>query len=214
MMDSDLASGLPDSRRAADEGSAEPAAAAPEPERLLGVLADGAKLRVFAALVLAAPAGDGLDAAQAAAAAGIGAAQAARALEKLAAVDLVREGAAGYLANPVVLRESLGESARRRAAQRAGRFATDDPEQVAVLLKCFEDGRLVYLPEKFGKRLIVLDEIAQRFEPGTRYAEAEVNMVLQELYPDYAALRRYLVDSALLTRQDGYYWRSGGTVPA
>jgi hypothetical protein len=210
MVDSDLASGglAPESLRESSEDSS---ASVPEPQRLLGVLADGAKLRVFAALVLAS--GDGLDAAQAAAAAGVGAGEAARALEKLAVVGLVREGASGYLANPTVLRESLGEASRRREQERARQFATGDQERVAVLLNSFRDGRLVYLPEKFGKRQIVLDEIAQRFEPGTRYAEAEVNLVLRDLYPDYAALRRYLVDSALLTRQDGYYWRSGGTVP-
>lgn len=211
MVDSDLASDdlATETLRESSEDSS---GSVPEPQRLLGVLADGAKLRVFAALVLAS--GDGLDAAQAAAAAGVGGAEAARALEKLAAVGLVREGATGCLAaNPAVLRESLGEASRRREQERARQFATGDRERVAVLLNCFRDGKLVYLPEKFGKRQIVLDEIAQRFEPGTRYAEAEVNMVLRELYPDYAALRRYLVDSALLTRQDGFYWRSGGTVP-
>jgi hypothetical protein len=210
MVDSDLASDDLASETLR-ESSEDSSASVPEPQRLLGVLADGAKLRVFAALVLAS--GDGLDAAQAAAAAGVGARDAARALEKLAVVGLVREGATGYLANPAMLRESLGEASRRREQDRARQFATGDQERVSVLLNCFRDGKLVYLPEKFGKRQIVLDEIAQRFEPGTRYAEAEVNMMLRELYPDYAALRRYLVDSALLTRQDGYYWRSGGTVP-
>ncbi len=31
-------------------------------------------------------------------------------------------------------------------------------------------------------------------------------------HPDVAALRRYLVDEGLLTREAGVYWRSGGTV--
>ena len=211
MVDSDLASDETASRKALRESSEDSSDSIAEPQRLLGLLADDAKLRVFAALVLAP--GDGLDAAQVAAAAGVAAGEAARALEKLAAVGLVREGAAGYLANPAVLRESLGAAGRRREQERARQFATEDPERVSVLLNSFRDGKLGYLPEKFGKRQIVLDEIAQRFEPGIRYAEAEVNMVLRDLYPDYAALRRYLVDSALLARQDGYYWRSGGTVP-
>lgn len=189
-----------------------PSASVPEPHRLLGVLADGAKLRVFAALVLAP--GDGLSLDEAARAAGLGAAETGKALDKLAAVGLAREGADRYSANPAVLRESLGELSRRTERERARQFVTDDPERVPVLLKSFRDGRVVHLPEKFEKRRIVLEEIAQRFEPGTRYAEAEVNTVLRQLYPDYAALRRYLVDSVLLTREDGYYWRSGGTVLA
>jgi hypothetical protein len=207
MADNDLASG---DRSGDRSGEAFPSV--PEPHRLLGVLADGAKLRVFAALVLAP--GDGLSAAETAEAAGLGPAETAKALDKLAAVGLVRGGAPGYAANQAVLRESLGELNRRSELERARQFATADQERMPVLLKSFRDGKLVHLPEKFGKRQIVLDEIAQRFEPGTQYAEAEVNMVLRQLHPDYAALRRYLVDSSLLTRADGYYWRTGGTVPA
>jgi hypothetical protein len=183
----------------------------PEPDKLLGVLADTAKLRVFAALVLAPE--EGIPAAAAAGTAGVGAAEAERALANLAAVGLARTAPEGYAASPAVLRASLAALARRREEQAAKEFGTDDPARLSVLLNCFKDGRLAYLPEKFEKRRIVLEEIAQRFEPGTRYAEAEVNMVLQGLYPDYAALRRYLIDSALLTRADGFYWRSGGTVP-
>lgn len=197
---------------ASGDRSDAPSTSVPEPHRLLGVLADGAKLRVFAALVLAP--GEGLSAAQAAEAAGAGAAETVKALEKLVGVGLVRAVDAGYAANPAVLRESLGELSRRREQEQARQFATDDPERRSVLLNSFRDGKLVHLPEKFGKRQIVLDEIAQRFEPGTRYAEAEVNMMLKQLHPDHAALRRYLVDCALLTREDGYYWRSGGTVAA
>jgi hypothetical protein len=62
-----------------------------------------------------------------------------------------------------------------------------------------------------GPRLL-LDQIAQEFEPGVRYPEQRVSLFLGTLYPDYAALRRYLVDEELLTRSDGQYWRSGGTV--
>ena len=74
-----------------------------------------------------------------------------------------------------------------------------------------EDGRLHTIPSKHAKLLVVLDRLAQEFEPGQRYAEPEVNEVLQRFHPDYAALRRYLVDNAFLTREDGWYWRSGGT---
>lgn len=193
-----------------DHHTATAAADIPEPHKLLGVLADTAKLRMFAALVLAPQ--EGIPAAQAAGTAGVGAAEAEKALVNLTAVGLARRTPAGFAASPAVLRESLSRLSRRREEQAAKQFSTDDPARLSVLLNCFEDGRIGYLPEKFEKRMIVLEEVAQRFEPGTRYAEAEVNLVLRELYPDYAALRRYLVDSALLSRDGGYYWRSGGTV--
>ena len=73
------------------------------------------------------------------------------------------------------------------------------------------DGRLHTIPSKHAKRLVVLDHLAQSFEPGARYEEAEVNLVLRRFHDDYAALRRYLVEDGFLTREGGFYWRSGGT---
>lgn len=73
------------------------------------------------------------------------------------------------------------------------------------------DGRLHTIPTRHSKLLVVLDRLAQEFEPGRSYTETEVNEVLQRFHPDYAALRRYLVDDEFLTREGGRYWRSGGT---
>jgi hypothetical protein len=75
-----------------------------------------------------------------------------------------------------------------------------------------KDGRLVIMPSKRSKLLLVLDHIAQDFEPGQTYRETEVNEVLEGYHDDYAALRRYLVDEGFMTREGGVYWRSGGTV--
>jgi hypothetical protein len=58
---------------------------------------------------------------------------------------------------------------------------------------------------------VLLDFLANRFEPGRRYRESEVNDLLGRLYPDYATLRRYLVDEQFLERRLGVYWRAGGT---
>jgi hypothetical protein len=72
------------------------------------------------------------------------------------------------------------------------------------------DGRLHTIPSKRAKLLVVLDHLAQPFEPGQRYDEAEVNLVLRGFHDDHAALRRYLVENDFLTREAGVYWRSGG----
>lgn len=74
------------------------------------------------------------------------------------------------------------------------------------------DGRLNTVPSKQSKLNIVLDHLAQSFEPGRRYPEAEVNEMLQRVHTDYAALRRYLVEGDFLTREDAVYWRTGGSV--
>jgi hypothetical protein len=81
-----------------------------------------------------------------------------------------------------------------------------------VVGRFVQDGRLVIMPTKRSKRLAVLDHLAQSFEPGRTYGEAEVNAVLNGFHEDHAALRRYLVDEGFLSREAGSYWRSGGTV--
>ena len=73
------------------------------------------------------------------------------------------------------------------------------------------EGRLRTIPTKHSKLLVVLDHLAQAFEPGRRYPESEVNDVLGRAHPDHAALRRYLVENGFMTREDSVYWRSGGT---
>ena len=88
-----------------------------------------------------------------------------------------------------------------------------DPDARQVLRRFFSaDGRLLDLPTRHAKRLVVLDHVAQRFEPGRRYDWREVDALLKQVYDDHAALRRALVDEGFLTRESDVYWRSGGTV--
>jgi hypothetical protein len=68
------------------------------------------------------------------------------------------------------------------------------------------------MPARQSRRRLLLDVIAQAFEPGVRYPEHRVSQFLGEIHGDHAALRRYLVDEQFLSRADGEYWRSGGTV--
>jgi hypothetical protein len=87
----------------------------------------------------------------------------------------------------------------------------DLPSQLRPYIR---DGRISAIPAKRAARLLLLDRVAQAFEPGRRYPELAVNEILKALYADHAALRRYLVDEELLSRTPGgTYWRSGGTVP-
>jgi hypothetical protein len=85
------------------------------------------------------------------------------------------------------------------------------PEE-AVLTNFMRHGRIVTMPAKRSKRLVLLDHVAQQFEVGVRYTESEVNRMLRSLHEDYAALRRYLVDEGFMTREHSMYWRTGGSV--
>lgn len=91
-------------------------------------------------------------------------------------------------------------------------FGRADRETARVLRAFVVDGRLTVMPAAGRKRRIVLDYLASAFEPGRRYDERSVNAVLRAWHDDVAALRRYLVDEGLMSREHGEYWRSGGWV--
>lgn len=107
----------------------------------------------------------------------------------------------------------------RWAAEQAGpsreaglTLGAANEEEAVVLRTFFRGGRLTEIPTKASKRHIVLERIAAEFEPGVRYPEKEVNVIVSRFFNDYAALRRYLVDEGFLDRDQGEYWRTGGRV--
>jgi hypothetical protein len=108
---------------------------------------------------------------------------------------------------------SARAGSRWRGAGHGRRFEIVDPSDTRTLSRFLDaDGSLVTIPSKHAKRLVVLDHLAQSFEIWVVYPEAEVNDRLGRFHPDVAALRRYLVEDHFLTRRDGFYWRSGGSV--
>lgn len=87
------------------------------------------------------------------------------------------------------------------------------PEEREKVIRAFTDnGRILGFPRKPSRKLILLDIIAQLFEPGVKYTELEVNALLRSIIDDYVTARRYLIDFQLLTREEGIYWRIGGSV--
>ena len=77
-----------------------------------------------------------------------------------------------------------------------------------VLRDYTRDERLTQLPTKDKKLLVIMRWLVTKFEPGTRYTEKEVNMILTQFHEDFAALRRYLVDYGFMRRERGgsHYW--------
>lgn len=70
------------------------------------------------------------------------------------------------------------------------------------------DGRLTSLPSRRPMMLAACRYLAERFEPGRRYAEPEVNAILGRDGPDHATLRRLLVDEGYVERERGIYRRT------
>jgi hypothetical protein len=171
---------------------------------IVGLLADRTRLRVVAALALGAATIE-----EVAEAAGLPLKDVALAARRLARAGLVhRDGHTLALHT-----ERFGAAARAAAAAvPVPEPLSEDPAEDAVLSAFVRNGRLVSIPAQHSKRRVVLEHLVRVFEPGVRYPEREVNVLLGVWHADVAALRRYLVDEGLLTRESGVYWRSGGWV--
>ena len=171
---------------------------------LLAALADEARLRVFAALVLGDTSAEAIALRTAQRESDV-----LKSLSTLEAVGLVRRERLGWMGRPEALRDAVVATSPQRTYVDHG---TSDVRAASVLRTFMPDGRLEQVPASRSKRLVVLDQIARIFEPGVQYPERDVNTMLAAFHPDYAALRRYLVDESYLSRADGTYWRTGGTV--
>ncbi|MFL6115320.1 MAG: DUF2087 domain-containing protein [Catenulispora sp.] len=95
--------------------------------------------------------------------------------------------------------QPLRSSGPRQPADRGS--GSTDPQ----IVQLYSHGRLVQMPSLRGRsqdlRDRVLGHIARRaFEPGRAYSEQEVNAALMNVFDDYVALRRYLVESKHLRR--------------
>jgi hypothetical protein len=178
----------------------------PDAATIAGLLADDARRRVVAALVLGSS-----TVADIRAVTGLSARSVAAALARLVDGELVVRGDDGA---HVLLGEAFRQAAIAAAPERPEPDPTGEvPEDAAKVLRTFfRGGRLMSIPTQRSKKVIVLDRLAQEFDVGTRYSERQVNAILRRFHEDVAALRRYLVDEGFLSRAAGQYWRSGGTV--
>jgi hypothetical protein len=177
---------------------------ASEAERLLGLLADPDRLRVVSALALGASSPGEVRTMT-----GLDVRTVERALARLIAGELVVREENGVTR---LVTEQILTIAREAGRRRDVDEELDASETEAVVLKRFiRKGRLTQIPIHRSKRRVLLDYLAQRFEPGRFYSEQEVNDVLATFHPDVASLRRFLVDEDFMERERGRYWRAGGT---
>jgi biotin operon repressor len=177
------------------------------PEEILRALADPERLQVVGALAHAP-----LSSSQLAENLSLPLTRVRKHLNRLTSAGVVRlaDDRHTYRLDPETLRWAAEQVGPPRDAGLA--LGAADDNEGSVLKAFFRDGRLTEVPAKESKRRIVLARIALEFEPGLRYDEKEVNVIVGRFHNDYAALRRYLVDEGLLSRERGVYWRTGGRV--
>ena len=172
------------------------------PHVLIGLLAEPVRMRVFAAVVLGAS-----TSAQVAERSGTTPREAVASLRRLTDGGLVATVDGALVAQIDTFKQTL-----RTQGPPPVEALDPDAARATVLRAFVANGQLVSIPAARGKRRVVLEHIVAGFEPGVRYPEREVDVVLQAWHPDHAALRRYLVDEELMARDRGVYWRIGGPV--
>ena len=90
-------------------------------------------------------------------------------------------------------------------------FDITESEREKVLKNYFKhglDGPLDIFPSKEKRKYIIAQEIIKRFEVRKEYKESDVNMILKEIYLDFATIRRYFIDYRFMKRSDDgkVYW--------
>lgn len=92
--------------------------------------------------------------------------------------------------------------------EKAEQARAAEAEHRTVVGRFFKDGALTSFPAKRKARAHVLLYLVNYFDPGVEYSEKQINETLKALWPDFAYLRRELVDYGYLKRNDltGVYW--------
>ena len=174
---------------------------------IVGLLADDNRRRCWAALELGSSTQESV-----AEVTGLALPAVAKALGRLVSGGLVVAGSEGGL----FTLSAAFQMAARAALHRPPNEEHDNlPAQARKVMNTYVvEGRITQIPVQLSKRLVLLEWLAQDFEPGRRYSEKIVNLIIARRHPDTAAWRRYLVDNGFLDRAAGEYWRSGGAVLA
>jgi hypothetical protein len=177
------------------------------PDAICGLLAEPERLAAFSAVVLGAgTVGEITDRT------GLAEREVIAAVRRLSAGGLVYAADGRWFADVTAFKTAIREHAVTPVD--GERNLDADPARAAVLRAFVRNGRVVQLPAARGKRRVLLEHLVAVFEPGVRYAERDVDALLRAWHDDYVAVRRYLIDEGLMSREAGVYWRTGGPFEA
>ncbi|WDZ63821.1 MULTISPECIES: metalloregulator ArsR/SmtB family transcription factor [Paenibacillus] len=78
--------------------------------------------------------------------------------------------------------------------------------EASVLRNFFsKDGKLRQIPAQYKKKLIVLQMLAEKLEPGRMYPERELNEWIKQYHEDFATIRRELIMHQFMYREREMY---------
>ena len=132
-------------------------------------------------------------------------------LAVLKELDLVRLRADGnihwYRLNHEVLRKISRTVFSTENIARIAVSAEADGWERKVLDNFVRGERLTEIPVSRKKRWVILKWLANRFELGASYSEADVNAILKRHHDDCATIRREMIGYRMLSRDKGIYRR-------
>ena len=81
-------------------------------------------------------------------------------------------------------------------------------QEQRILRIWVKNGRIVDFPAQEKKMQILIHWLAGQIDPKRRWTEKEFSEWLSQFNDDFATLRRYLVESGYMARDEGIYWRT------
>ena len=68
-----------------------------------------------------------------------------------------------------------------------------------------KDGRLRQIPAQYKKKLIALQYMVEKLEPGVVYSEKEINEFIKHFHEDFATIRREFIMHQFMYRENDKY---------
>lgn len=119
-----------------------------------------------------------------------------------------------YSIREELLSISIHDIVCTRSDQRSAQEERERLYRQKVLDSFFQYGKLLSIPVQRKKERIVLEKIAENFQPGRQYTEKEVNLIIADFHDDFCTIRRDMVSEQILERENGIYQLKKQRLPA
>ncbi|MGP0575525.1 metalloregulator ArsR/SmtB family transcription factor [Paenibacillus peoriae] len=114
-----------------------------------------------------------------------------------------------FTLNPELIRQHAEATVRFIFEKGEGEEETSELNETleASVLRNFfsKDGKLRQIPAQYKKKLIVLQMLAEKLEPGRMYPERELNEWIKQYHEDFATIRRELIMHQFMYREREMY---------
>lgn len=132
---------------------------------------------------------------------------------KLREVSLIQErrdkNTVYFTLNPEFIKAGSDASLKfifAKGAEVMEEVTKDNSLKESVLRNFFaKDGRLRQIPAQYKKKLIALQYMVEKLEPGVVYTEKEINEFIKQYHDDFATIRREFIMHQFMYRENEKY---------